>query len=95
MRTLIVFTLVFQTIGLHAQETFTSIRGTLVDSKSREFIPFASVYIKGRSIGTTTNDEGRFLFHVPSGFDNDTLVISVIGYDHFMSAVSRMTKRKT
>jgi CarboxypepD_reg-like domain len=94
MRIFILITLFFLTIDLSAQETFTSIKGTLIDIKSREFIPFASIYIKGRSIGTTTNDEGRFLFHVPSGFDNDTLVISVIGYDYFKSIVSRMKEKE-
>jgi hypothetical protein len=94
MRILILVTLLLLTINLYAQNIFTSIKGTLIDSKSREFIPFASIYIKGKSIGTTTNDEGRFLFHVPSGFGNDTLVISVMGYGHFKSTVSRMADKE-
>ncbi len=93
MRILLLFTFVL-TINSYAQEAFTSIKGKLIDEKSKQPIPYASIYIKGKSIGTTTNDEGRFLFHVPSGFAKDTLVISVIGYDHFKYTVSGMTEKE-
>jgi hypothetical protein len=93
MRILLLFTVVL-TINSHAQEAFTSIEGKLIDNTSQEPIPYASIYIKGKSIGTTTNDEGKFLFHVPSGFGKDTLIVSVIGYDHFKSTVNVMTEKK-
>ena len=93
MRILLLFTFVL-TINSYAQETFTSIKGKLLDETSKQPIPYASIYIKGKAIGTTTNEEGRFLFHVPSGFANDTLIISVIGYDHFKSTVRGMTEKK-
>lgn len=79
--------------NLYAQ-TFESIRGKLVDRKTKQPIPYASVYIKGSSIGTTTNEEGRFLFHVPSPFVDDTLVISFIGYDAFKSVVRAMADQE-
>src|SRR6188472_929061 len=93
MRILLLFTFVL-TINSYAQETFTSIKGKLLDETSKQPIPYASIYIKGKAIGTTTNEEGRFLFHVPSGFANDTLIISVIGYDHFKSTVRGMTEKE-
>ncbi|MEO7990025.1 MAG: carboxypeptidase-like regulatory domain-containing protein [Chryseolinea sp.] len=89
MKVFLFFTFLL-TANLYAQETFTSIKGQLIESKSKEPIPYASVYIKGKSIGTTTNTEGIFQFHVPNEFANDTLIISAIGYDHFMSVTSLM-----
>jgi hypothetical protein len=77
-----------------AQETFISLRGKLVDNMSKGPIPYASIYIKGKSIGTTTNNEGRFLFHLPSIFSQDTLIISVIGYNLFKSSVLLMRERE-
>jgi hypothetical protein len=94
MRALLLFTLLL-TINSYAQETFISIQGKLIDNKSKEPIPYASVYVKGKSIGTTTNHDGRFLFHVPSAFAKDTLVVSVIGYDHFKSVVSLMAEKES
>ena len=73
--------------NLYAQENFISITGKLIDSRSREPIPYASVYVKGKTIGTASNDDGRFQFYVPSGFGKDTLIASVIGYDPFKSVV--------
>jgi CarboxypepD_reg-like domain len=93
MRILLLFTVVL-TINSHAQEAFTSIEGKIFDKTSKEPTPYASIYINGKSIGTTTNDEGKFLFHVPSGFGKDTLIVSVIGYDHFKSPVNVMTEKK-
>jgi hypothetical protein len=94
MRILPLFILLFA-INSYAQETFISIRGKLIDGKSKEAIPYASIYIKDKSIGTTTNDEGRFLFHVPSKFDKDTLIISAIGYNQFKSAISIMLEAES
>jgi hypothetical protein len=75
-----------------AQEAYISIKGKVVDKESKEPIPYASIYIKDKPIGTTSNEEGVFLFHIPSKFDQDTLIISVIGYNKFKSAVSLMEK---
>jgi hypothetical protein len=86
--------LLLLTTNSFAQEMFISISGKLIDNKSKESIPYASIYIKGKSIGTTSNNEGRFLFHVPSMFNQDTLIISVIGYNQFKSRVSQMTEKE-
>jgi len=82
------------TLNLQAQDNTTSLRGTVVDGKSREPVPYASVYIKGKSVGTATNEEGKFVFHVNSGFLNDTLIVSVIGYSHFKSLVRHMAVKE-
>jgi hypothetical protein len=82
------------TINSFAQEAIISIKGKLLDNKSSQPISYASVYIKGSSIGTTTNDDGNFLFHIPSTLQQDTLIISVIGYDHFKSVAGAMAGKE-
>lgn len=82
-------------INVFGQDTYLSIKGKLVDSHSKEPIPYASIYIKGKSIGTTTNEDGRFLFHVPSQFAKDTLIVSVIGYNDFTSTVKLLTEKES
>ena len=82
------------TINSFGQEAFISIKGKLLDSELSQPIPYAAVYLKGSSIGTTTNDDGVFLFHIPSTLQNDTLIISVIGYDHFKSVASAMAEKE-
>ena len=56
------------------------ITGQILDLETSEPIPFASVYIKSESIGTTTNEEGLFVFHIPTANKESIVIISVIGY---------------
>ena len=37
---------------------------------------------------------GVFLFHIPSTLQRDTLIISVIGYDHFKSVVGAIADKE-
>lgn len=70
-----------------AQDNVITISAQLVDKSSKEPIPYASVQIVGRSIGTTTNDEGKFVFHVPASFGRDTLRVSALGFEPFKAVV--------
>lgn len=72
---------------LVAQEQVT-ITGKLLDSISSEPLPFASIYLKGTTIGTVSNVEGSFAFHVPPEFKKDTIIISIIGYTSIRKAVT-------
>lgn len=59
--------------------TDASIIGHILDKKTKEHIPFISVYLKGTTIGTTTDASGHyFLKDVPEG--TFTLEAKFIGY---------------
>lgn len=56
-----------------------TISGIIKDEETGESLPFANVFIKGTTIGTTTNLDGHFtITHVPS--DTSVLILSYIGY---------------
>ncbi|HWY12212.1 MAG TPA: TonB-dependent receptor [Bacteroidia bacterium] len=56
-----------------------TLSGKLVDVNSVEALPFATIGIKGKPVGTTTNADGQFtILKVPT--DTSTLVISYLGY---------------
>jgi hypothetical protein len=67
-----------------------TISGRVTDAETKEFLPFASVWIKGKTIGTITNAQGDFDFHIPAEFKNETLVISMLGYKDFESVVTSL-----
>ncbi|WP_299314686.1 carboxypeptidase-like regulatory domain-containing protein [uncultured Aquimarina sp.] len=71
-----------------SQNSTFSISGQILDLETSEPIPFASVYIKSESIGTITNDNGFFIFHLPPGKEESIVIISIIGY----SSVSKKVK---
>lgn len=53
------------------------ISGTVTDAGDHSAIPGASIQVKGRSAGTITDNEGRFLI---AAHENDVLIISYLGY---------------
>lgn len=52
--------------------------GIVTDSTSGESIPFASVYVQGTTIGTLTDEEGRFLLRTEKQLSH--LSCSFVGY---------------
>lgn len=67
-----------------------TISGRVTDAETKEPLPFASVWIKSKTIGTITNAHGDFDFHIPVEFSSETLVISMLGYKDFESAVNSL-----
>ncbi|MBX2960941.1 MAG: carboxypeptidase-like regulatory domain-containing protein [Cyclobacteriaceae bacterium] len=59
-----------------------TVSGSAVDKETGEALPFASVSVKGKSLGTITNLQGEFDFHIPSEYRNEILVISMLGYNN-------------
>jgi len=56
----------------------TRVLGHITDSTSGEPMPFCSIVVKGTTLGTTSDFEG--LFKLEFGSQNDTLIISCLGY---------------
>lgn len=61
--------------SLYAQQT--TIHGTVIDGKTRDPLPGATVAIKGTARGTVTDIDGGYTLSASS---NETVVISMIGY---------------
>lgn len=68
--------LLFFPVCLFAQHV--QIKGRVTDADTGDGIPFANVYFKGTSIGTTTDFDGYY--SLSSATPTDSLVASYIGY---------------
>ncbi len=79
--------LLFFSCAVAAQMEERTISGQLLDSDTKEPIVFASLYLKGQGVGTTTNEEGRYIFHFESS-PQAVVVISMIGYESIEKKVS-------
>ncbi|MDR1406880.1 MAG: DUF5686 and carboxypeptidase regulatory-like domain-containing protein [Tannerella sp.] len=78
--------------NLSAQQRIEA-EGTVRDSITGEALPYVSLYLKGTSIGTITNEDGSFSLKAYS--DSSTLVIKYLGYEDYAlslktGAVNRM-----
>lgn len=52
----------------------------ITDVSTKTGIPFASIGIKGKNIGTVANDKGDFELNILKCDEDDTLKVSAIGY---------------
>ena len=60
---------------------YRSIKGVVIDSRTRRPLSFSNIFLNNKSIGTISNAIGRFELKVTSDEINDTLGISHIGYE--------------
>lgn len=56
------------------------VRGKIFCQSDKKPIPFANVGIRGRNVGTISNEDGTFSIRVPNERKNDTLIVSALGY---------------
>ena len=66
----------------------TELKNKIVDFTSLMPIESASIYIKNTTIGTVSNQDGKFVLQVPEELESDTLIISSIGYKSFKLPVN-------
>jgi len=57
-----------------------TVSGRVTDADTGEPLPYATVAIKDKAIGTITNLNGEFDFHIPADYRNEILTISMLGY---------------
>ena len=72
----------------------TELKGKVSDFLKFTPIENASVYIKNATTGTISNSDGKFALVVPAGKENDTLVISSIGYKSFKVPINEFDPKE-
>jgi len=83
-RIFIFLTLILATFGSFAQKT--KVRGSIIDSKTKEKIPFVNLLFEGTSIGTVSDFEGVFFLETDE--KAESLLISCLGYENKTISVS-------
>jgi len=62
---------------------FITFRGKVVDRDEKKALPYTSISIHDRNIGTITNIDGDFELKIPSTMIDDTVEVSCLGYNQF------------
>lgn len=67
------------------------VQGLVIDANTKEPVPFASVFIKGSKIGTTTDLDGKFKFVIPDSFiaNKVILVVAYVGYKRTEAEINK------
>lgn len=61
-------------------------KGKVTDSVNGDPLPYASIIVKGTTVGTTTDMDGNFELVIP--LQEGTVAISYIGYDTYSTTIS-------
>ena len=72
---------------------FKTIEGIVLDSKKNEVLAFATIGIKGTTVGTASNSEGRFILSISEPFEDSILFCSYMGYKNFEVRVRTIGSR--
>lgn len=70
-----------------------TVSATVVDKETNEPLGYASVGLKSVAIGTISNSNGEFDFHMSAEYRNDVMVISMLGYKNFEAPVWSLVGR--
>ncbi|MBC7923533.1 MAG: carboxypeptidase-like regulatory domain-containing protein [Ferruginibacter sp.] len=86
--------LLFSAPSLFAQPK--TLTGKVTDAETGDAIPFANVYFKGTTTGTTTDFDGRFVLKLANGIiPGDSLLASSLNYQVRAKAVNRQLASQT
>ncbi|MBA4322568.1 MAG: hypothetical protein C0408_07090, partial [Odoribacter sp.] len=75
---------------INDQQTFTPIKGKVVDIETLNALVFASVTLKESNIATVTNIDGEFIIKIPENEASKSLEISYLGYKNKVIPLSEM-----
>jgi len=57
------------------------VHGSIIDPSDTTYIQYANIGIKGKNLGTVSNDRGSFELAIPETFVGDTLLFTAHGYE--------------
>lgn len=70
-----------------------TLSGRIIDNETDEPLIYATIGILGKPIGTVSNSNGEFDFHIPVAYLNDTVSVSMLGYQNFAVPLNQIGDR--
>jgi hypothetical protein len=74
--------------------SFKYFKGTILDSKTKNELTFASITVSGSNISTISNSEGNFLIKIPTDRQDASLIISFLGYTDKVVSIKDLKQEK-
>ncbi len=81
-------------INKNNSSAFKYFKGTILDSKSKNELTFASITVTGSNISTISNSEGDFSIKIPIDRQDASLIISFLGYKEKVISIKDLKQEK-
>jgi hypothetical protein len=72
-----------------------TLTGRVADKTTKESLPFASLRIAEKLMGTVANEHGEFTLLIPEEFKNEIVIVSMLGYRNYESPVWSLLSSST
>lgn len=66
-----------------------TISGKVIDSKTKEPLPYANLSVLNTKTGTSTNENGSYVLGLKNSSSTDTLLVSYLGYQSVKFPLSK------
>jgi hypothetical protein len=84
----------FSAYHMTDSSSFKQFKGSILDTKTRNELIFASITVSGTNISTISNTEGKFSIKIPTEKQNLNLVISFLGYKNKVVPIKELKSEK-
>lgn len=84
----------FSSLTAVDSSSFDQFKGSILDSKTKYELIYASISVAGTSISTISNSEGKFAIKVPKDKENASLIISFLGYKNKVVTIKDLKSEK-
>ncbi len=74
--------------------SFNQFKGSILDSKTKNELIYASITVAGTSISTISNSEGKFSIKIPTEKQNANLIVSFLGYKNKTISIKELKPEK-
>lgn len=69
-------------------------KGKVTDKEEKDALPYSSIFVFRKNIGTVSNNDGEFVLKVPESMARDTIVVSCLGYRQQIFPISELTDKE-
>ena len=91
-RYVLILLLLIHAFSAICQVEYITISGKILDEESGEPLSFASIGLENSSLGTISNTQGEFDFHLPLTMISRNLIINMLGYEPFRKPFDSFSK---
>lgn len=71
---------------------FKIVRGIVIDSSNKNSLPYSTISILNKGVGSISNQDGKFNFKIKEEYFLDTLIISHLGFTPIQIKISELTE---
>jgi hypothetical protein len=68
------------------------LKGRVISAETAEALAYAQITVNNRSIGTLSQVNGSFTFHIPQELANDTLIVTHLGFKTLTYSIHELLK---